>query len=230
MTARELQKAIMEDLRELFATDQFKTPDGKMASPGLYPQFLPQLESDDDTDPFPYIIVRIDSGGIETQTDPHKISVILVREALAGGGGLLLLLLTLVEIAPIKVNPWSALAKALGRAINADVLKELGAVKQGLADHIRMDDERNADEHRARILRFNNELLRDIPHTKEEFIDILADIDYYERYCDEHKGYKNNRASHAIANISRVYDDRLREHDFLASSSNERDTEDTLDT
>lgn len=144
--------------------------------------------------------------------------------------GLLLLLLTLVEIAPIKVNPWSALAKALGRAINADVLKELGAVKQGLADHIRMDDERNADEHRARILRFNNELLRDIPHTKEEFIDILADIDYYERYCDEHKGYKNNRASHAIANISRVYDDRLREHDFLASSSNERDTEDTLDT
>ena len=78
MTARELQKAIMEDLRELFATDQFKTPDGKMASPGLYPQFLPQLESDDDTDPFPYIIVRIDSGGIETQTDPHKISVILV--------------------------------------------------------------------------------------------------------------------------------------------------------
>lgn len=153
-----------------------------------------------------------------------------LREALAGGGGLLLLLLTLVEIAPIKVNPWSALAKALGRAINADVLKELGAVKQGLADHIRMDDERNADEHRARILRFNNELLRDIPHTKEEFIDILADIDFYERYCDEHKGYKNNRASHAIANISRVYDDRLREHDFLASSSNERDTEDTLDT
>lgn len=153
-----------------------------------------------------------------------------LREALAGGGGLLLLLLTLVEFAPIKVNPWSAIAKAIGRAINADVLKELGAVKQGLADHIRMDDERNADEHRARILRFNNELLRDIPHTKEEFIDILADIDYYERYCDEHKGYKNNRASHAIANISRVYDDRLREHDFLACSSNERDTEDTLDT
>lgn len=82
-------------------------------------------------------------------------------------------------------------------------------MKQGLADHHGHDDERNADEHRARILRFNNELLRDIPHTKEEFIDILADIDFYERYCDEHKGYKNNRASHAIANISRVYDDRL---------------------
>lgn len=151
-----------------------------------------------------------------------------LKEILLGGGGLLAVLLTLVEIAPIKINPWSALAKAIGRAINADVLQELKVVKDDLADHIRMDDERNADEHRARILRFNNELLRDIPHTKEEFIDVLADIDFYESYCLDHENYRNNRAVHAIANISRVYDDRLREHDFLKSSSNERD--DTPDT
>lgn len=145
-----------------------------------------------------------------------------LKEIFLGGGGLLVVLLTLVEFAPIKINPWSALAKAIGRAVNADVLRELKSVKDDLSDHIRMDDERNADEHRARILRFNNELLRDIPHTKEEFIDVLADIDFYERYCRDHENYKNNRAVHAIANISRVYDDRLREHDFLKSSSNER--------
>ena len=148
-----------------------------------------------------------------------------LKEIFLGGGGLLVVLLTLVEFAPIKINPWSALAKAIGRAVNADVLRELKSVKDDLSDHIRMDDERNADEHRARILRFNNELLRDIPHTKEEFIDVLADIDFYEHYCDEHKDYKNTRAIHAIANICRVYDDRLREHDFLKSSSNERDAE-----
>lgn len=44
-----------------------------------------------------------------------------LKEILLGGGGLLAVLLTLVEIAPIKINPWSALAKAIGRAINADV-------------------------------------------------------------------------------------------------------------
>lgn len=101
-------------------------------------------------------------------------------------------------------------------------------MKQDLANHIRMDGERNADEHRARILRFNNELLRDIPHTKEEFIDVLAEIDFYERYCEDHKDYKNNRAVHAIANISRVYDERLQKHDFMSSSSNERDGEDEV--
>lgn len=149
-----------------------------------------------------------------------------ILELLGCGAGGLLALTALIQIAPIKVNPWTAIAKAVGRAINADVLNELDTVKKDLADHIRMDGERNADEHRTRILRFNNELLRDIPHTKEEFIDVLADIDFYERYCEDNKDYKNNRAVHAIANISRVYDERLQKHDFMSSSSNERDGED----
>lgn len=146
-----------------------------------------------------------------------------IQEILLGGGGVLLFVMSVVQIAPIEIKPWSAIARAFGRAINAEVLRDLKTVKQDLTDHIRIDGERYADEHRARILRFNNELLRDIPHTKEEFIDVLADIDFYERYCRDHENYKNNRAVHAIANISRVYDDRLREHDFLKSSSNERD-------
>lgn len=149
-----------------------------------------------------------------------------IKEMVLDGGGMLLILMTIVQISPIKINPWSALANAIGRAFNADVLKELDGVKRDLAAHVKVDDERNADEHRARILRFNNELLRDIPHTKEEFIDVLADIDFYERYCETHKDYKNNRAVHAIANISRTYDERLRKHDFLSSASNERDGED----
>ena len=136
-------------------------------------------------------------------------------EWLAGGGGLLVALLTLVQIMPIKINPWSAIAKAVGRAVNADVLRELDAVTRKLDTHIRVDDERNADSYRTRILQFNNELLREIMHTREDFIEILAVIDDYERYCREHKEYKNNRAVCAIENIKRVYMERLQKHDFL---------------
>ncbi len=145
-----------------------------------------------------------------------------LQEILMNGGGALFILLTLVQIAPIKVNPWSTLAKWFGRAINADMLKELEEVKKGqketqerLDAYIRMDDERNADMHRARILQFNNELLRDILHTREDFIEILSEIDFYERYCETHSEYQNNRAVCAIGNIKRVYNDRLKEHDFL---------------
>ena len=141
---------------------------------------------------------------------------------IAGSGGLLLVVLTLIQVAPIKVNPWTAIARTVGRAINKDVLDGLAEVKDDqketrrvLDDHIKVDDTRNADAHRARILQFNNELLRDIPHTREDFIEVLAEIDFYERFCEEHPDYKNNRCTHAIANIGRVYDDRLRKHDFL---------------
>lgn len=58
-------------------------------------------------------------------------------------------------------------------------------------------------------------MIRNIPHTREEFIEILAEIDGYEKFCKENPDYPNSRAVHAVANISRVYDERLQKHDFL---------------
>ena len=138
-----------------------------------------------------------------------------IQELLTGGGGLVILALTVIQIAPVRVNPWSAIAKAIGRAINAEVLAELERTRIKLDNHIKTDDERAADMHRARILRFNQELIRQIPHTREEFIEVLTEIDRYQRFCREHPDYPNSRAVHAIANIGRVYDDRLQKHDFL---------------
>ena len=131
------------------------------------------------------------------------------------GGGIVLAAMTLIQIAPIKLDPWSAIARAVGRAINKDVIDKLDETREILDTHIKMDGARTADAHRARILQFNNELLRDIPHTQEEFVEILAGIDQYEKYCKANPDYQNNRTTHAVANISRVYDDRLIKHDFL---------------
>ena len=41
-----------------------------------------------------------------------------LKEILAGGGVGLVLLLSLVQISPIKFNPWTAIARAIGKAIN----------------------------------------------------------------------------------------------------------------
>lgn len=145
-----------------------------------------------------------------------------LQEIFMGGGVSLFVLLTLIQIAPVKINPWSALAKMIGKAINSDVLKELGDVKrqqketrEKLEEHICVDDQRDADMHRNRILQFSNELLRNIPHSREDFIEALAEIDEYERYCEEHPKYENNRADCAIENIKRVYKTWLEKRDFL---------------
>lgn len=135
-----------------------------------------------------------------------------IYETIASGGGVLVVIMTLVQFSPIKVNPWSWIARAIGRAVNAEVIKKLDA-------HITMDDRRTADGHRARILHFNNELLRDIGHTQEEFFEVLNEIDAYEEYCGQHPEYPNNRAVLAIENIRDVYKERLRKHDFLQASS-----------
>ena len=147
------------------------------------------------------------------------------RDIFLGGGAGLVAILSLVEIAPVKINPWRAVARAIGRAINGEVLESVEDVKRAqrdtrkaLDEHIQADDERNADTLRMRVLHFNNELLRGDRHTREDFIEILAVIDAYEQYCKNHPNYRNNRASHAIANIGRVYDERLKLRDFLGES------------
>ena len=140
-----------------------------------------------------------------------------------------MILLSLVQLSPLKVNPWTTLGKALKklwraftRSLNAEVLSELGNLKSAqeetrdkLDKHILLADKREADSYRASILHFNVELIQCVPHTREDFIEILADIDHYERYCDTHKDYENNRAVCAIANIKRVYAERMAKHDFL---------------
>lgn len=136
-----------------------------------------------------------------------------LKEILLSGSGLVVLL-SLVEIAPIKLNPWSWLAKHIGSAFNADVLSEVRETRKLLDDHVKMDDQRNADLLRSRILQFNCELIENRHHTREDFIEIFAVIDSYEEYCRDHPEYKNCRCIHAVENIGRVYDDRLKKHDF----------------
>lgn len=145
-----------------------------------------------------------------------------IEEILLGSGGAIIALMTLVQIAPIKINPWTAVIKALGRGLNADVLKDLDEVKKAqeatrerLEEHIKVDGKREADNRRRQILRFNNELLRNLPHTKEEFSDVMLEIDEYEKYCRDHPDYKNNRAGLAIENIKQTYKVRMTKHDFL---------------
>ena len=135
---------------------------------------------------------------------------------LLGGGTGLGVILGLIQVSPIPIKPWSAIAKALGRAINGEVLQQVSETKAKLDAHVQADERHTADQHRTRILRFNTECLRHQRHTREDFIDILAEIDEYERYCQTHPDYKNQRCVHAVKNIGRVYDTLLETGDFLA--------------
>ena len=166
-----------------------------------------------------------------------------LNDWLKAGGGVVLLFMTLVQIAPIKVNPWSAIGKLagnamrfLGKTMNKDVMDKLETVENDVKNlKEKHDDLKNrmdkddADECRTRILRFATgscrrfrfevfsayEWRRGVEHSEEFFNQILDDISDYERYCSEHPEYKNSKAVNAIAKIDKVYQKCMGENSFL---------------
>lgn len=145
-----------------------------------------------------------------------------IQQIMTGTGGVLFLILTLVQIAPIKINPWSKLAKAIGKAINGEVLGKVDALSKDVQEIKKRQKEneeniakRDAELCRTRILRFADELRRNIDHSEEFFDQTLDDITVYENYCDEHRGYKNNKAKAAIEKIQKTYQQCLDKDSFL---------------
>lgn len=134
--------------------------------------------------------------------------------ALYSGGGLLILL-TLVQISPIKINPWSWLARCIGRALNKDLFDKIDAIDQKVIGLEEKSDERNAASCRSQILRFGDEILHGVPHSKEHYDDILRLITEYENYCDDHPKYMNNVAVATIKHIKHMYEKHLEEDSFL---------------
>lgn len=76
-------------------------------------------------------------------------------------------------------------------------------------------DTTNATNARTRILRFDDELINGVHHSKEYFQQTLEEIDTYEEYCDRHPKYKNNACILAIEHIRRVYTKLLDEGGFI---------------
>lgn len=145
-----------------------------------------------------------------------------MKEILLGSGGGLLILLTLVQISPLKVNPWSAVLGWLGKQVNKDLITKLDAMEQSVktvkieVDTIRDENrEIHAKDCRVRILRFSDEIYMGQPHSQEHFKQILGDITHYEKYCDAHPEFENQIAVAAIEQIKDSYNTRLRKHDFL---------------
>lgn len=129
------------------------------------------------------------------------------------GGGFLTSLL--IQVAPIKINPWGYVFRAIGKTINGEVISKVDRLSGDVQSLRNECEERAANACRTRILRFNDEILHNVKHTKEHFDQILIDIDTYEEYCQSHPNYKNNIACLAIDRIRKAYQKCCEEGTFL---------------
>ena len=86
-TATGLQMELISELKKVFKGVRFKSEDGTMWEPGIYPQRLPlsQNDDDDETSFAPYILVILNDFTIESWAEPKKISIALLFCAWDGG-------------------------------------------------------------------------------------------------------------------------------------------------
>lgn len=145
-----------------------------------------------------------------------------LQEILTGGGSILVVVLTVLQLAPIKINPWGAIAKALGRAINAELTEKVTGLERKVADikeetaDIKAETaEERAVSCRARILRFGDEVLHGTRHSKDHFDQTLLDIKKYNDYCRTHPDFPNDVTELTSERIKAVYRERLQKNDFL---------------
>jgi len=121
----------------------------------------------------------------------------------------------LIQISPIKLDPFSWVMKKIGNALNADLVKSLKETDKAikdianrLQDHIDENQKEQIDECRRRILNFNEKILTGTPVSKERYDSILDDIDMYEQYCKDHPKYPNSKAVLSIQNLKQDYSQR----------------------
>lgn len=93
--------------------------------------------------------------------------------------------------------------------------KDIDSLKSSIGRMQECEAEKDAISARRRILRFNDEILRDVDHSKEYFDDILEDIKIYDHYCDEHTDFPNGKTVMATKNIRKTYENCMEKHNFL---------------
>jgi len=108
---------------------------------------------------------------------------------------------------------WGLLQYLISRKDNtAEKLDKLTELVKEVSERV---DATSATNARTRILRFDDELINNIHHSREYFQQTLEEIDTYELYCEKHPNYKNSACTLAIEHIKDVYTKLLDERAFI---------------
>lgn len=164
----------------------------------------------------------------------------ILRWAADHWGGIAIALSLFIDWNPkIKWNPWRTLLKAVGKAINGELQKDLAAFKADTRGDIAelkhmVEDQQGAidsnekDRIRWEVLDFANSCRNKRRHSKDEFEHIVALNAKYEKLLEK-TGEKNGVFEAEFNYIKELYEERLRKNDFLGIPGDDDDDEEPQD-
>ena len=95
-----------------------------------------------------------------------------------------------------------------------EIDKRITALSDKVTSVAKANEENNIRTARVRILRFGDELLNDVSHSKDSFDQAMMDVDLYTRYCHTHPDFQNGIAGSMAEYIREQYNANLRNHGF----------------
>ena len=117
---------------------------------------------------------------------------------------LLIILFSLIQIAPVKLNPWDNIFGWIGGKLNGKTEKRLEKVEKQIRDMW-------INHHRQSILTFARECRDEIAHSPDEWTNVLNVAEEYERYVTENQ-VTNGIITQDTEYIRRLYQEMSREH------------------
>ena len=118
----------------------------------------------------------------------------------------IVILLSLIQISPLKLNPWDKLLGWFGKKLNGATEKRLETVEKQIRDMW-------INNHRQTVLTFARECRADIEHSSDEWTNVLNVAEEYEKYVIENK-ITNGIITQDTVYLRKLYQELSREHKF----------------
>lgn len=115
-----------------------------------------------------------------------------------------IVLLSIIQIAPVRLNPWDSILGWIGSKLNGKTEKRLAAVEKQIRDMW-------INDHRHCILTFSREARAGIAHSADEWTNVLNIAEEYEKYVDAN-GITNGIITQDTAYIRALYQELSRDH------------------
>ncbi len=116
----------------------------------------------------------------------------------------IIVLLSLIQISPLKLNPWDKLLGWFGKKLNGATEKRLETVEKQIRDMW-------INNHRQTVLTFARECRADIEHSSDEWTNVLNVAEEYEKYVIENK-ITNGIITQDTVYLRKLYQELSRDH------------------
>lgn len=118
----------------------------------------------------------------------------------------LFVLLSLIQVSPLKLNPWDNIFAWIGKKMNGATEKRLQEVEKQVSDMW-------INNHRQCILTFARECRSDISHSSDEWSNVLNVAEEYEQYVED-KHITNGIINQDTQYLRKLYQELSMEHKF----------------